>query len=207
MEGENPTDKIAPGHKMYRISQEPTRNFSCSSSLGCSQSPSENYGSLVYQGTATSLVKGVKFFSLSTSLLTLGLLPVLFNHNGSLALNYIGGIFATIIFITPVLLHTISRTYVTRLYYNSKKDTYSAFTFTLFLRDRLTKFTPNDVQVPGITNLFTTFTVNGKALLVDPSAFSNPNDYNHLMGYDKHEQLNPEEIIKKIEESRKENQK
>lgn len=47
------------------------------------------------------------------------------------------------------------------------------------------KFSVEDVKVPDILGMFTTFEVKGMPLFVDPSMFSNPTHYGKLMGYDK----------------------
>ncbi|XP_070552761.1 transmembrane protein 70, mitochondrial-like [Ptychodera flava] len=169
------------------------------SSLSQDAGQSSDKGQLVYQGPATSIVRGVKFFSLSTSVITLAILPWFFMEAGNEFMKVFGGALSAVVFITPVMLHILARSYVTKMYYNSVRDTFTAVTFTLFLRNRFTEFTADDVEIPGVTNLLTTFKVKGQSLLVDPNAFPNPNDYNHLMGYDKYERINMEELMKKVD--------
>lgn len=43
----------------------------------------------------------------------------------------------------------------------------------------------DDIQVPDVPGMFTTFQVGKQSLFVDPSLFTDPNHYVRLMGYDK----------------------
>ncbi|XP_002742253.1 transmembrane protein 70, mitochondrial-like [Saccoglossus kowalevskii] len=173
------------------------RNLSRHSSTSTEGAPE---GTLIYTGPVTGIVKAVKFFSLSTSMMTAAILPWYLKVAGNDVLTYIASLLGIAVFITPVLLHALARTYVTRMYYNAATDTYTAVTVTFILRDKYMAFTPNDVEVPGITNLLTTFKAKGRSLLVDPMAFTNPNDYNHIMGYDKFERIDLEKLKKELEE-------
>jgi len=48
-----------------------------------------------------------------------------------------------------------------------------------------TKFRPNDVVVPEVPGMFTSFLVNKRPLFVDPALFDDPEHYVKIMGYDK----------------------
>lgn len=58
--------------------------------------------------------------------------------------------------------------------------------FTRYLKFRLQiKFSVEDVKVPDVPGMFTTFEVKGMSLFVDPTLFSDSTHYGKLMGYDK----------------------
>ncbi|XP_052572752.1 transmembrane protein 70, mitochondrial [Peromyscus californicus insignis] len=146
-------------------------------------------GRLIYTGNLARAVFGVKCFSYSTSVLSLAFLPYLSQSNltfGSLPLQIlfygIMGIFAVI---TPTLLHFLTKGYVIRLYHEATTDTYKAITYNAVLSETSTVFQQNDVKIPESSHIFTTFYAKTKSLLVNPMLFPNPEDYNHLMGYDK----------------------
>lgn len=132
----------------------------------------------------------MKCFSYSTSVISLALLPYIFAQNniifGSLPLQILFyGIIGSFTVITPALLHFITKGYVVRLYHEATTDTYKAITYNVVLLETSTVFHQNDVKIPDSTHVFTTFYAKTKSLLVNPRLFTNPEDYNHLMGYDK----------------------
>ncbi|KAL3275581.1 hypothetical protein HHI36_020336 [Cryptolaemus montrouzieri] len=88
-------------------------------------------------------------------------------------------------FVTPLILHLVTRKYVTNLDYNTDKDTYIASTINFLCITRETKFKVEDVKVPDVPGLFTTLIAKGKALFLDPQFFDSPDHYSRLMGYDK----------------------
>ncbi|KAM7378709.1 hypothetical protein PAMP_004314 [Pampus punctatissimus] len=147
-------------------------------------------GNLIYTGSLGTAVRGVKMFSYSTSGASLFLMPhILLNTElgvQSLAVqiafcSFIG--FFT--FLTPVLLHLITKGYVIRLYHNPDTDTYTAITYSVFLTEKRSIFHQSQVRIPAVSKMFTTFYADKARLLVNPDLFPTPQDYNHLMGYDK----------------------
>ncbi|XP_073406880.1 transmembrane protein 70, mitochondrial [Dendrobates tinctorius] len=154
---------------------------------------------LVYVGSLGKAVLGVKFFSYSTSMLSLFILPVIFAKSGigfdsiaiKMAFFSMIGFFT---FVTPVTLHFVTKGYVVRLYYNKERDLYTAITYNALLVEKKTEFSPEDVEVPGMSKMFTTFYAKKKSMLINPMLFSNSSDYQHLMGYDKPFTFNPEDI-------------
>lgn len=46
-------------------------------------------------------------------------------------------------------------------------------------------FTADEVTVPDVPGLFTSFQVKGSPLFVDPRLFVDPGHYTRIMGYDK----------------------
>nr|XP_020757650.1 transmembrane protein 70, mitochondrial isoform X2 [Odocoileus virginianus texanus] len=147
-------------------------------------------GRLIYTGNLARTVFGVKCFSYSTSLISLAFLPYIFAQSnvifGSLPLQILFyGTIGSFTVITPALLHFLTKGYVIRLYHEARTDTYKAITYSVVLSEKSTVFHQNDVKIPNSTHVFTTFYAKTKSLLVNPALFPNPEDYNHLMGYDK----------------------
>ncbi|KAG8570602.1 hypothetical protein GDO81_011344 [Engystomops pustulosus] len=154
---------------------------------------------LVYIGNLGKAVHGVKFFSYSTSVISLILLPMFFAKSGigvdSLPLKIVFySVVGFFTFITPVTLHFVTKGYVVRLYYNKEKDLYTAITYNAFLMEKRTQFSPEDVEIPGMSKMFTTFYAKKKSMLINPMLFPNPSDYQHLMGYDKPFTFHPEDV-------------
>ncbi|XP_007954949.1 transmembrane protein 70, mitochondrial [Orycteropus afer afer] len=159
-------------------------------------------GRLIYTGNLARTVFGVKCFSYSTSAISLAFLPYIFAQNniifGSLPLQILFyGIIGSFTVITPVLLHLVTKGYVIRLYHEATTDTYKAITYNVVLSETSTVFHQNDVKIPDSTHMFTTFYAKTKSLLVNPLLFPNPEDYNHLMGYDKPFTFDMEETTEK----------
>uniref|UniRef100_A0A8C2UR07 Transmembrane protein 70 n=1 Tax=Chinchilla lanigera TaxID=34839 RepID=A0A8C2UR07_CHILA len=131
----------------------------------------------------------VKCFSYSTSAISLTFLPYIFSQSnmfGSLALQVLFyGVIGSFTVITPALLHFLTKGYVIRLYHEPTTDTYKAITYSVVLSETSTVFHQDDVKIPSSAHVFTTFYAKTKSLLVNPALFPNPEDYNHLMGYDK----------------------
>ncbi|KAM9791205.1 transmembrane protein 70, mitochondrial [Syngnathus typhle] len=154
-------------------------------------------GNLIYTGSLRTAVLGVKLFSYSTSGASLCLMPQIFLKTGlgvqGLALQVaFCGIIGFFTFLTPVLLHFVTKGYVIRLYHNPDQDTYTAVTYSVFLTERRTVFHQKQVTTPAVSKMFTTFYANNTGLLVNPDLFLLPQDYNHLMGYDKPFTLKPD---------------
>ncbi|XP_074646934.1 transmembrane protein 70 homolog, mitochondrial-like [Tubulanus polymorphus] len=147
----------------------------------------DKYGELVYEGGIASMVRGVKFFSLSTSILGLSLQPyILLNADqlGKFTVLF-GGICSFFILGTPILLHWITKKYVTQLYLKRDTGEFTALTVTFFMRTMTTKFRAEDVKVPEIPGLFTTAIAKGRPLFMDMNFFRDIEVYKHMMGYDK----------------------
>ncbi|XP_052559814.1 transmembrane protein 70, mitochondrial isoform X1 [Tympanuchus pallidicinctus] len=148
------------------------------------------HGRLVYKGNLAKAVLGVRFFSYSTSIFNLFMTPYLVLKTGigfdSLLLQAaFYGLIGFFTFVTPVTLHILTKGYVIRLYYKEEMDTYTAITYNAILAEKATVFHQKDVKIPDITKMFTTFYAKTKSMLVNPTLFPDPQDYNRLMGYDK----------------------
>ncbi|XP_059199962.1 transmembrane protein 70, mitochondrial [Centropristis striata] len=147
-------------------------------------------GNLIYTGNLGRTVRTVKMFSYGTSAVSIVLVPQIFLKSELVAQSLIAtasmyGVIAFFTFLTPVLLHYLTKVYVLRLYHNPDTDTYTAITCNIVLAEKKTVFHQRQVKVPAVSQMFTTFYADKKGLLVNPDLFLLPQDYNHLMGYDK----------------------
>lgn len=106
------------------------------------------------------------------------------------------GVIGFFTFLTPVLLHLITKGYVVRLYHEPQQDTYTAVTYSVLLTEKRTVFHQRQVRVPDVSKMFTTFYADRTGLLVNPDLFTVPQEYNHLMGYDKPFSFCPEQLDK-----------
>ncbi|GAA6099703.1 transmembrane protein 70, mitochondrial, partial [Tachysurus ichikawai] len=166
-----------------------------------SQLGSTEDGVLIYTGNLGKAVLGVKFFSYSSSMFSLCLMPLILTKTGiglsSFALKAaFCGFIGFFTFLTPVLLHLITKGYVVRLYHNRETDMYTAVTYNVLLVEKKTMFHQSDVKVPDVSRMFTSFYAKKKSMLINPMLFDLPHDYNHLMGYDRPFTFDPEDINK-----------
>lgn len=139
----------------------------------------------------------VKVFSLTTSFAGLIAQPVLYEQavklsNSTPVIVAVCGFVGFFTFVTPFLLHVITKRYVTELHYDPLTQEYIATVITFFLLRQQIKFKVSDVTVPEVPGMFTSFLVNPKgstrkpvALFVDPKLFEDPMHYVKLMGFDK----------------------
>ena len=147
-------------------------------------------GSLVYVGTISNQVRGVKLFSLSTSILGLCFQPIMYGKAVESTLPvvlkfFLGGFLNFFVFLTPALIHIFTKRYVAALYLNKDTGKFTATTYNFLVNEVETSFTSDKVEVPDTPGLLTTFKVNNKAFFVDPSMFLNHDAYIKLMSYDK----------------------
>merc|ERR1712226_792212 len=173
----------------------------------------EEHQKTIYRGILSAQIKLVKSFSLMTSVIGLGCQPLIYlkvNEAGSTSLPFIvaGGAFLSFFtFATPMLIHWVSKKYVTEMLYNRIENTYTSVTYTFLLRKKQITFKASDVKVPDIPGMFTTFQVNGRPLFVDGGAFYNPHHYGKLMGYDKPLDIrfkyDREDVEESLDDSRK----
>merc|ERR1711994_852946 len=134
----------------------------------------------IYNGILSTQIKLVKGFSLTTSCIGLACQPVLlsFSSHANAAIILGAGAFLSFFtFVTPLLIHFISKKYVTKLYYNQVEDKYTAHVYNLFVRPKRIEFRTSDVKVPDIPGMFTTFTARNVPLFVEMSQFEDPRHY------------------------------
>lgn len=145
-------------------------------------------GDLVYVGTLARMVRFVKIFSLSTSALGVSFQPFLYEQVSNLhwaLATMVGGVAGFFVFVTPVLLHFVTKRYVTMMYLNRDSGVFTATTYTLLLREKEHSFTANEVRIPTVPGLFTTAKVNDKVpLFLDPNLFIDRQAYVQMMKYD-----------------------
>ncbi|KAF2901585.1 hypothetical protein ILUMI_04598 [Ignelater luminosus] len=143
----------------------------------------------VYYGILTPQMRAVKLFSLLTSFTGIAAQPFIYKQIGSIDnIPLIIGICSFVGFftlVTPFLLHFITKKYVTRLVYKPETKTYVATTLTLLNMSKEIEFTPEDVRIPEVPGMFTSFEAKGNPLFLDPRLFEDPTHYGKIMGYDK----------------------
>ena len=141
----------------------------------------------IYNGILSTQIKLVKTFSLTTSCIGMAAQPVLWTYSSANAAVVIGagaflGFFT---FVTPLLIHSFSKKYVTKLYYNQVEDKYTAVVYNIFVKPKKIEFKLKDVEVPDIPSPFCTFKANSVPLFVEGSQFTDIRHYGKIMGYDK----------------------
>ncbi|XP_033755393.1 transmembrane protein 70 homolog, mitochondrial-like [Pecten maximus] len=145
-------------------------------------------GNLVYYGPITKSIKIVKIFSVSTSGIALSLLPFVMPNILELpaVLQFMLGSGVSFFMLgTPLLIHALTKRYVTDLYYNKDSNTFTVSTLTFFCRRKVRVFTPEDVTFPSMASVLCFMKVKGTPFFVDPSKFRSRDAYIKLMGYDK----------------------
>jgi len=141
----------------------------------------------IYNGILSTQIKLVKTFSLTTSFIGMAVQPVLWTYSTASAAVVVGagaflGFFT---FVTPLLIHSFAKKYVTKLYYNQVEDKYTAVVYNFFLKPKRVEFKVKDVVVPDIPGPFCTFKANSVPLFVEGSQFTDIRHYGKIMGYDK----------------------
>lgn len=114
-------------------------NRSLHTALRClsSQTPASDSDFKVYYGILSPQIRAVKVFSLATSIGGVIAQPILLEQaskiGGTPMIVAICGIAGFFTFVTPLLLHLITKRYVTELYYDVTTKEYTASTITFFL--------------------------------------------------------------------------
>lgn len=95
----------------------------------------------IYSGPLTPQIKSVKIFSLSSSMAGLIAQPIIIREATTIgstsllvALCSVVGFFT---FVTPLLLHLVTKKYVTEIHYDPETSTYKATTINFFLARKL----------------------------------------------------------------------
>merc|ERR1711875_90774 len=106
----------------------------------------------IYNGILSTQIKLVKSFSLMTSCIGLAFQPILYTYSSANAAVVLGaGAFLSFFtFATPILIHSVSKKYVTKLYYNQVEDKYTAVVYNFFIRPKRIEFKINDIDVPKV---------------------------------------------------------
>jgi hypothetical protein len=94
----------------------------------------------VYYGVLTPQIRAVKVFSLTSSILGVIAQPILLEKGSQIGgipmVVALCGFVGFFTFVTPLLLHWITKKYITELHYDEQKDEYIATTITFFLRQK-----------------------------------------------------------------------
>lgn len=151
-----------------------------------------NMSSLIYKGpdNVIKMIKVIKTFSLSTTMIALGVQPFLFQKviesSSSFAIGFTG-ITSIGIVMSPAILNWFTRRYVTELHYDDNTKQYTAHVLNLFNRKSTVTFSADQVYVPEILGIFTTFVAgqNRRPLFVDPNFIVNFDQYKNMLGYNK----------------------
>ncbi|CAM1324379.1 TMEM70 (predicted) [Pycnogonum litorale] len=161
------------------------RQFSCRRS---SSMHVKDAGDLVYEGKLTRNLKMVKYFSFTTTLIGLSIQPALLTtlsaKSSAFALTFCGFV-GTITFVTPYLIHVLAKRYVTALYFDRQNKVFTAFTLSLFNREKPMRYVSDDVHIPDVTGAFSSFKAKGRPLFVADEDFNDLSVYEHMVGYDK----------------------
>ncbi|XP_054732979.1 transmembrane protein 70 homolog, mitochondrial [Anastrepha obliqua] len=191
------TKSTFSGHLLTKVSHLKTPQLALvaqqhrfySSDTSSPSRPNEAGDIRVYYGSLAPKMKAVKIFSLTTSLAGMAAQPILMEQGlkigGTPMAVFLCGFAGFFTFVTPFLLHFITKKYVTEIHYNPNTDEYTATTISIILYKIKTKFKPSDVTVPEVPGMFTSFLVRNKPLFVDPALFEDPEHYVRIMGYDK----------------------
>ncbi|CAH2106540.1 unnamed protein product [Euphydryas editha] len=149
----------------------------------------ENELERIYYGPLTPQIKAVKIFSVSSSAAGLAAQPFILREATTIGstplLVAICSVIGFFTFVTPLLLHFITKKYVTEIHYDPKTLTYKATTINFFIAPVQLDFKVEDVVVPDIPGMFTTMFAKGKPLFIEARHFTDPLHYAKIMGYDK----------------------
>ncbi|XP_053607215.1 transmembrane protein 70 homolog, mitochondrial [Plodia interpunctella] len=154
----------------------------------CSKQTEDNLEN-IYYGPLTPQIRAVKLFSLGSSIAGLIAQPIIIREASAIGstslLVAVCSVVGFFTFVTPILLHIVTKKYVTDIIYDPDSSTYKATTINFFLARKQIEFKPDDVQVPDIPGMFTTMNAKGKPLFIEARHFNNPLHYAKIMGYDK----------------------
>lgn len=182
-------DYVRCKHQPFDLSASQRRCLSASAARKRNSDDEKSQSkTLVYLGSIRSTVKMVKGLSLTTSFLGILAQPILLQKisGSSLAATVVVVSFASFfIFVTPLMLHLITRRYVTELTYDRDTKEFSATTLSLLNRKKNICFVADDVKVPTVPGPFTTLLAKGRPLFVEVQNFEDADALEHLMGYDK----------------------
>lgn len=100
----------------------------------------DNKAERIYYGPLTPQIKAVKVFSLSSSVAGLIAQPIILNEAATIGstslLVAICSVVGFFTFVTPILLHQITKKYVTEVNYDPANKTYKAITYNFFVAEK-----------------------------------------------------------------------
>ncbi|VVC41256.1 TMEM70 family [Cinara cedri] len=158
----------------------------------------------VYKGTLGPRIRNLKIVSFMTSGVGLCVQPMLLQKASEIGTSLAATIGVCVItgvftFITPVLIHLVTRKYVTSVEYNKENDEYMASVLSFFLKPIKVQFKPHHVRLPMSQKLTVTFYAKEYPFFVDPQSFVDVMHYQRILGYDKPYEFNegPANVCKK----------
>lgn len=105
-------------------------------SSNTSNSPADNLEK-IYYGTLTPKIQAVKVFSLTTSVVGLAVQPMLMEQGAKLGgtpmVVFMCGFAGFFTFVTPLILHFVTKKYVTEIHYDAGSQEYTATTISFLL--------------------------------------------------------------------------
>ncbi|KAK4474809.1 hypothetical protein MN116_000740 [Schistosoma mekongi] len=143
-----------------------------------------NNQSLVYQSPHRRLVLGAKTFSVLSSSAVLLLQPFLFFKIADPRVFSIS-LFGSLIFslFTPLLLHVLTCSHVTELYYDKEKKIFTAYLKGLFLNTKKLEFTAEDVKYIEPTITMASILAKGVPLFISEDHFKDIEIYKQLVRF------------------------
>ncbi|XP_077293780.1 transmembrane protein 70 homolog, mitochondrial [Arctopsyche grandis] len=179
----------------------PSLNILLKSKYSTGQNDSPTQSEIIYNGALSKQIRAVKIFSLSSSIIGVIGQPVIYSKSleigGTPVMVAICGVVGFFTFVTPFLLHLITKKYVIYMSYNKDSNIYTATLVNFFLIRKKVNFTSTDVIVPDVPGLFTTFLAHKIPMFVDPNGFKNTDHFIKIMGFDKPIDFNLNDLIKK----------
>ena len=146
-------------------------------------------GELVYSGQYCKRIKGLKWFSLISSVGLTSALPFLpeANQVPLIALGVIGLSFCS----PPILIHSVVvQKYVTDIYFNEKTEKFQLATWSFFMRRKEMEYTTKDVVIVDPPEIFRTHKIKGKPVTIDKTGFTSKKVYKYMVGYHSAVELN-----------------
>ncbi|TGZ60210.1 hypothetical protein CRM22_008664 [Opisthorchis felineus] len=161
-----------------------------SSSYGYRLSSSNGHhtttGDLVYKSPNRNVVLYAKSFSLFSSSCVLLFQPFVvmkLSNPGLLLVAVLSSVGFAVT--TPLLLHIITRSHVSELYFDKNTEVFTAFTRGILLNRKRIEFTAEEVTCTEGSVSMANINVRGVPLFVSETEFEDRTLYKKLMGFDK----------------------
>ncbi len=186
---------FGPNYQNYRqlnyIQKRLNNNFN-NNNKSIDNNMNESEERLIYSApqSMVKMIKIIKTFSISTTLIAGGVQPFIYQQILSSSSPFAIG-FASVtslgVVMSPLILNWFTKRYVTQLYYDFETQLFKAWVLNLFNRKVSITYKADEVLVPEILGIFTTYTVGAKKkpLFVDPNFVIDFNTYKMMLGYDK----------------------
>ncbi|CAH8826516.1 unnamed protein product, partial [Trichobilharzia szidati] len=169
-------------HPVYNIRPHVSILKKNANNFSSSQLEDESRGSLVYKSPHNRIVLGAKTFSLMSSSTVFLLQPLLFTNISNpkvFGVALFGGIVFSLS--TPLLLHILTRSHVTKLYYNKKSRIFTAYMKGILLTNKKLEFTAEEVKYAEPAFTMASITVRGTPLFISEEEFTDVEVYKHLV--------------------------